>query len=82
MYIKLLGFPHIIKKVHTKHQGISHSGLRNTFCLLLVLCCEWVPRRLAEWVLGKGWPSGFWENQTAASDNKSGLNAGTSFAGD
>jgi hypothetical protein len=82
MYIKFLGFPHITKKVHTKHQEISHSGLRNTFCLLLVLCREWVPRRLAEWVPGEGWPSGFQENQTAASDNKSGLNAGTSFGGD
>jgi hypothetical protein len=81
MYIKLLGFPHTTKKVHTKHQKISHSGLRNTLCLLLVLCCQWISRRLPEWVPGEGWPSGFWKNLSAASDNKSGLNAGTRFGG-
>jgi len=29
----------------------------------------------------EGWPSGFRENLTAASDNNSGLNVGTSFGG-
>jgi hypothetical protein len=57
------------KESSHKASGNITFGSRNTFCLLLVLCREWVS--------GKS----NCKSTSFASDNKSGLNVGTSFGG-